>query len=363
MSEHAYLPPSGADEWTACARWPYMQHRFPDLGEQSAADEGTLAHAVLAAAILGEPEPPGATDEMREGAAIVLEHLVTLPVTEWVVEKRITGRAIHDSQNWGTPDLIGWQGMTLYVGDYKFGYGYVDHVRNLQLLNYALLEIERAQREDGLAGLPEVVVTVYQPRCYRAAPVRTWTCPPSTLNVVLAELRAAAQDATRMDAPATTGPQCDHCNGRHACDALAKVADRALDLSMAIMPVDADVNAIGRELAVLREAQRRLDARISGYEEQVTDRLKRGGRVEGWALESGVGREKWLLPADAIITMYGPKFAKPSVITPAQARKAKLADADVLAGMTGREPTQAKLVPAARIEAKAAEVFTPAVKG
>ena len=34
-------------------------------------------------------------------------------------------------------------------------------------------------------------------------------------------------------------------------------------------------------------------------------------------------------------------------------------DAEVLAGMTGRDATQAKLVPAARIDAKAAEVFKP----
>lgn len=359
MTKHAYLPPSGAKAWTACARWPYMQHRFPELGDQTAADEGTLAHEVLAAAIAGAPEPPGATDEMREGAAIVTEHLATLPVTEWAVEKRLTGRTVHDSQNWGTPDLLGWHGMTLYVGDYKFGHGYVDHVRNLQVLNYAWLEIERAQREDGLSGAPEVVVTIYQPRCFRAAPVRTWVCDATTLVEVGAELRAAARAATVMNPPATTGPQCDHCNGRHACDALATVADRALDLSMAVMPVDANVDAIGRELAVLHEAQRRLEARISGYEEQVTDRLKRGGRVQGWALESGVGREKWLLPAEAIIGLYGPGFAKPAVVTPAQARKAKLAEAEVIAAMTGREPSPAKLVPAAKVEAKAAEVFKP----
>lgn len=362
MSAHAYLPPSGAENWVACAMWPEMQRRFPDLGDDEASVEGTLAHAVLQARIEGQPEPPGATDEMRDAADLVTGHLATLPVAEWVVERRLTGAAIHDSQNWGTPDLIGWHSMTLYVGDFKFGHGYVEHLRNLQCLNYAILEIDRAVREDGvdLSAL-RVVITIYQPRCYTAPAIRQWSCSGVEALDVRQDLRAAAIAATRLDRKATTGPQCKHCNGRHACDALRDVL---VDVSRQVTPVEASVQAIGRELRFLQDMRERLDARISGYEEHVQHALKGGKRVPGWALEPTVGRESWVLPDADVVALYGQPFAKPvAAITPTQAVQRKLAPPEVVKAISERKPGPTKLVRAEKVEAKAAGVFTPSTKG
>ncbi len=365
MSAHAYLPPSGAENWVACAMWPEMNRRFPDLGDDEASVEGTLAHAVLQARIEGQPEPPGATEEMREAAELVTAHLATLPVHEWVVERRLTGTAIHDSQNWGTPDLIGWHGMTLYVGDFKFGHGYVEHTRNLQCLNYAILEIDRAVREDGvdLSAL-QVVVTVYQPRCYTAPAIRSWMCSGVAALEVRADLRAAAIAATRLDRKATTGPQCTHCNGRHACDALRDVAHLAVDVSRAVVPMEASPDAIGRELRLLQDIQARLSARISGYEEHVQHALKSGNPVQGWALDRAAGRERWKLAEADVVALYGPQFAKPvAAITPTQAIQRKLAPPEVVKAISERVPGSVKLVRAEAAAAKAAEVFTPSPKG
>lgn len=361
MSEHAYLPPSGAENWVACAMWPEMNRRFPDLGDDEASIDGTLAHAVLQARIEGQPEPEGATDEMRDAAQMVVDHLATLPVHEWVVERRLTGRAIHDSQNWGTPDLVGWHGMTLYIGDFKFGHGYVEHTRNLQCLNYAILEIDRAVREDGvdLSAL-KVVVTIYQPRCYTAASIRQWSCSGVDALAVRDDLRAAAIRATRLDRTATTGPQCKHCNGRHACDALRDAVHPAIEVSRQGTPVEASLDGLGAELKVLLGVAERLEARISGYEEQIKHALKGGQRVAGWALEPVVGREAWTLPAADVIALYGPQFAKPpEAITPTQAIQRKLAPAEVVRAISGRSSAGVKLVPAERVESKAAEVFKP----
>ena len=361
MSAHAYLPPSGADEWVACAMWPEMNRRFPDLGDETASIEGTLAHATLQARIEGQPEPPGATDEMREAAQLVVDHLSTLPVPTWTVERRLTGTAIHDSQNWGTPDLIGWHGMTLYVGDFKFGHGYVEHVRNLQCLNYAILEIDRAVREDGIdLSALRVVITIYQPRCFTAAPIRQWSCSGVEVLEVRADLRAAAIAATRLDRKATTGPQCKHCNGRHACDALRDVAHLGIEVSRQVMPMDVGLDAIGRELRVLQDVQERLAARISGYEEHVQHALKSGKTVPGWALQPSAGRERWVLPSADVIALYGQQFAKPpEAITPTQAIQRKLAPPEVIKAISERPAGAVKLVRAEAAAAKAAEVFKP----
>ena len=64
MSDHAFLPPSGADCWVACHKWPWMQREFPDLGDKTAADEGTLAAQALNCLATGQPMPAGVTDEM-----------------------------------------------------------------------------------------------------------------------------------------------------------------------------------------------------------------------------------------------------------------------------------------------------------
>ena len=78
---HAFLPPSGADNWAACAAWPTMQQTHPDLGDPTASEEGTRAHELLARAIMGGVNPYlDAPEEMADAVMVAADYARSLPV-------------------------------------------------------------------------------------------------------------------------------------------------------------------------------------------------------------------------------------------------------------------------------------------
>ena len=222
---HAFLPPSGADNWAACAAWPTMQQTHPDLGDPTASEEGTRAHELLALEMRGLGYL-GADEEMSDAVMLAADYARSLPVVEWNVERHLSGEAIAPAgKNHGTPDLLGWHGLNLYVLDFKYGHRHVPHIGNLQLVNYAALALDNAVNIDGLVEQSVTVhLTIIQPRAYGHDPVRTWKIPAGELRAYNNFLRNAAERALRPGAPASTGPQCTYCNGRHACVALRQVA-------------------------------------------------------------------------------------------------------------------------------------------
>lgn len=349
MSDHAYLPPSGASEWVACASWPQMTLDHPDLGDKRASEQGTKVHAALAEILSGQPVSVELDDEEAECLDTAVEYVRSIEINgDWHIEEQVRSKVIHASQNWGTPDLYAWHGMHLHIADYKHGFGYVDHVRNLQLINYALMILANIEVD----GLVEQSITVslhiIQPRAYGHAPCRAWTVPATDLRAFANILRAAAVAATRLDRTATTGPQCTYCNGRTKCKAFRTVAGRAMDLSETSVEVDLDAGGAGVMLGMVRQARERLAAMETGLEEQVKHHLGAGRQVAGWAIERGAGRQKWSIPIEQVLAFgqgMGVNLAKPGVLTPTQARKAGLPD-EVLGMFTETPSGAAKLVPA-----------------
>lgn len=350
---HAFLPPSGADNWAACAAWPTMQQTHPDLGDPTASEEGTQAHALLAEVMSGAGvNYLSVGEEMADAVMVAADYARSLPVAEWHVERHLSGEVIAPAgKNHGTPDLLGWHGLNLYVLDFKYGHRHVPHIGNLQLVNYAALALDDAVKIDGLVEQSVTVhLTIIQPRAYGHDPVRTWKIPAGELRAYANVLRNAAERALQPNAPASTGPQCAYCNGRHACVALRRVAGAAIDLSnggsssIALTPA-----AIGAELAVVDSAIARLDAVRSGLQEQARHAMNSGGQIPGWQLQSKSGREAWRLPADQVLALGVPAGpAKP--VTPTQARKAGVPPEIV--SMLASRPTSAPELVRADPEAK-----------
>jgi len=323
MTEHAFLPPSGADCWVACHKWPWMQREFPDLGDKTAADEGTLAALALSHLANGQPLPAGVTDEMAGHVADTLAYALGLGVGEWNSEQRLMGKSIHDSQNWGTPDLYGWDTFNLHVIDLKYGHGFINHIGNWQCINYVSLILDQLNMSYELEQKITVHIHIAQPRCFVAEPFRCWTIPLIDLRAYFNTLRNAAGMVMRMDAKASTGPQCDHCTGRHACATLQTVAGRVIDMSYDLAPVPMQGPAIAAAYAVGTAAIKRLEAFVSGIEAQAMHAIKNGAQLPGLAIEYGQGREQWTLDADTLTQMADAMqlpITAPKPVTPAQAR-------------------------------------------
>lgn len=341
---HAYLPPSSAACWVACAFWPTMNARYPELEPSEESKEGTAAHWAAGELInespiaVGQVTPDGwiLDEEMVEAAELYAEEVlhylieaesvpdgVSSPVFQ--VEQRVQIPAV-DPHNWGTPDAWLFDGATLRIWDFKFGHGFVDAFENWQMIDYACGILDYL----GVDGLQDqnikVVMTVVQPRNYHPdGPIRRWSLRASELRPYFNRLHNAAGAALRPDPTATPGtPQCDHCPGVTSCranrEAAYKIADRMRGHIDQLEP-----DAVGVELRYLERAKKLLDSRIEGLRTEAEAHLRNGGRVSHYRLEPTYGRLAWTQPVDAVVALgdaLGVNLRKPlDVITPTQAKK------------------------------------------
>lgn len=358
---HAFLPPSGAAAWVACANWPTMNARYPDAGGDESA-EGTAAHWAFGEILFGRviaegqiaPNGVTLTEEMIEGAELYVDTIdaalaaAGLDRSALMVERRVYMPQIH-AQNDGTPDTWFYDRNRgrVELFDFKFGHRYVEVFENWQLINYSAGILH----ELGIDGVADqhlrMRLTIVQPRSYVAAgPVRSWEFVACDLRPYFNKLAYAARVAFSPDRQATPNDECRYCPGRHACTALQATAYEAADLAGASTPLELEPAALGLELRMLQRAQRRLEARISGLEATVEDRLKRGDRVPFFALEPTTGREKWARPLDEVLALgqlFGANLAKPAALTPKQAVKAGL-PAAVVAAYVAAPTTGVQLV-------------------
>lgn len=360
-SEHALLSPSNAHVWSICTANPTLVRQAAPLPQDdSASREGTAAHWVLARAAAGHavgageitPEGHVTTEEMVQGAELAVRHMqrvgdraTTRP--GWHIEEAARGPAINP-ECWGTPDAWFWDvnARHLHVSDYKFGFGYVEVFRNLQLSIYAALILhglgDLALRDD-----TRVSLTVVQPRSFhKDGTVRSWHTTVAELRAIWHQLEMAAEEATSATPTARPGAHCEFCPARAECTANQAAGYRAADLARAPELVTLPPQALGRELAVLEEAQALLEARVSGLRARAEAALDAGAQVPGWGFERSAGREQWADPQQAILTArtLGLDINKPgAALTPRQARE-KGMPAVLVQSMSARGAGTRKLV-------------------
>lgn len=375
MSDHAFLPPSGAHSWSKCAAWPSMNERFPQT-EGKEATEGTAAHWVAWQLMPGMEAPPAGaaapngvtvTDEMLEGGDLlcdtirerVLDHLMEPHIEERV---NISGLL---AGTFGTPDCwaVSIEHDRIEIVDYKFGHRFVDEFWNPQGLCYLLGILDILCKKwnipwSELVDRLTVSFTIVQPRCfYRGKPVRTHTFAAKDARQRFIDLQRAATLTIVHEPVATTNPHCGDCAGRHACSALQLAAYDAAAIATNAPALELSPEAAALELRMLQRAQDLLDARVDGLKEVTLANLRSGKAVPWFRAEQGYGRIAWKVPDDQVIAlgqMYGKDLGKPGVITPNQAKKAGIPD--FLIGAYAETPqTGIKLIP--EDSADAARVF------
>jgi hypothetical protein len=372
MTQHSFLPPSGAAAWSKCAMWPTMNARYPQ-DDTAESLEGTAAHWVLSE-ILGEVTPiegtlaPNGimvTGEMLDGAELakdtVRQRIPWKPGVTYNVEKTVTIHTIH-KDCFGTPDVWSYTvgNSHLEIVDYKFGHGFVDEYFNPQGLLYMLGIVEHLTHVTKQCIEPmnvTVSFTIVQPRCfYRGKPVRTHNYVVKEAGEHVKQLAAAAKLAYAPKPVATTNPECDYCPGRHACDALQRAAYSDAETSSDRQPHDLTPRAAGLELRMLERALSRLEARVEGLRELTLANIRAGKSVPQYRVEPGKGRPQWNIPTEQIITigqLLGKDLSKPGVITPTQAKK--IIDESVISHYSSITPGPLKLIPESN--ADAARVF------
>lgn len=357
MSEHAPCPPSSAHIWVHCPMWVTMNRLYPEKEQGEPAREGEAAHWVVAEALgnrvtaEGQYAPNGwvIDEDMIDGADLVLSAIEMHFRSLVQSEQRLTmAQRIHP-MNWGTPDIwwVDFPNRIIYLLDYKYGHGYVEVFENWQLADYLAGIADRLQ----LNGLQEQEWTVHagivQPRVFhREGHVRWHRSPLTDYRAMWNRLRYAAELAMGDEPPAQPGEHCEHCPGRHSCQALhRRVANMSVHFDYAA-PLELDDNAVGYELRWLRQLSEMVQARITGLEADVEARLRAQHAIPFFRLDKKPGREVWTISSEAAIalaSLFGADIAKPpECLTPNQTRKLGVPD-EMVSANAKRQTTTLKL--------------------
>lgn len=322
-----------------------MQQLFPDPEDSDEAREGTAAHwyvsellngrDVVAGAIApnGVPISAEMVDCAQDFLIDIRDTLAAWSGAQMYVEQRFYMRSVHPD-NWGTPDvvIVDVQNRRLHVWDYKYGHRFVDAQGNLQLIDYAIGVFDMlgmdpdAPFNDARSWHDwRISISIGQPRNYsQLGPIREWYLSGAALRDYLPQFRQAAAEAVYPDAPLRTNEHCRDCSARHACPALERAAALAMDVSLRSQPVQLSPHAVGLELRQIEDAERRLDARKTGLQEQALGMIRSGTIVPFYTTEYASGREKFTCTAEEAFMLgdlLGADFRKkPEPITPNQAR-------------------------------------------
>lgn len=339
---HSPLAPSSAHRWQPCPGSVPLEAAYPELEESPEAAEGTAAHHAGAEELLGRsvrvgdlaPNGVVLTDEMLDGASLWVNDALAvcfeqgLPLEHLQVEQRVEMPRIHE-QCYGTPDtwLYAEQAGTVYLWDFKYGHGTVEHVGNWQMICYMcgildLLGIDG--RNDQLLWCDMRIV---QPRAHhRDGKVRSWRVRASDLRGYFNKLNAAAHEAMSAHPHTMSGPHCLHCKAAAHCGTLKRATWSAADYLGAAVAEELDADSAGYEMQLLEHIQELVKARIRARGADLEARLKRGERVADWTLEDTYGRTTWREgEAETVLLMgdmLGLDLRKPAApITPLQAKQ------------------------------------------
>lgn len=358
---HAPVPPSSLPYLEFCSGKLLMERQTPEPEDSPAAIEGRAAHwcnemlwntdAMTFGAMFETPFGVRISEEMREGADLWQRTLLSLaPRERWHLEERIDCPEI-SPDCWGTPDARAYVDGTIYIVDYKFGHLFVDAWENWQLIAYASGVMSKLRNDPQFATHLRVVLVIVQPRCYgHGEPVRKWEVPAPKLAPLIDKIRDRVLESVSVVLSRNTvNAGCRHCHARHNCIALQTTAEAAMDIVSMPTVLELPPQAVGVELRMLEDAQKAMEARISGLQEHAEALIRAGKPVPGYHMGNGRGSEVWKVPPEVLKgteVAFGVKLFKEKPLTPNQARdvlKAAAIDPAVISAYSEKQSGALKL--------------------
>jgi len=389
---HAIIAPSSLALTVACQAWVGLARGLPPEPDTPETLEGTAADWVAKQYAAGNEVPYGSPIptpgdfkvdyDMIHGAKLWADVLGYGAISG----TPIACERIHPTDCWGEPD--GWQyfpiEQLIRLPEYKYGFGVVDVFECWQLIGYAAGILETLQLDDTQTYVEFVVV---QPRAYhKDGPVRRWKVLASNIRTLIntahtAAMRAWPPGSAEAEAgiipsesipepQATAGTHCTtlHCPARGVCATYQQAASKVVEFIGHKELVALEPAAVGVELAILQDAAKLIEGRITALEAQAEAHLRAGKRVTNFSMEPVSGHLAWLptvteaeLVALGQLTGKSPYKPEPAlnaknsrIVTPTQALKAKIIDPAVIAEYAARPPGGMKLARTSTTEVRKA---------
>lgn len=202
-----------------------------------------------------------------------------------MLEKRVTMTSLGRNDVFGTSDCIIVIGNTLYVIDYKHGYGLVDVANNTQLIAYAIATLDTLNL---WSTITTVVTTIVQPRASHIdGPIRSHSYSVSDLRNVWHPIYVkAVADGEDPTVKPVAGDHCKYCPARANCRARM---ERTLQFAYTDTHLD-DLSLA--ELEVFYRESESIKTWLEAVAGRMLDEARHGKQFEGYKLVNGITRAK-----------------------------------------------------------------------
>lgn len=325
-------------------------------------DEGNAVHwlaaqwhsddNLLLKDIVGQQSPEGVfiTREMVE----YLEEYFTA-----IAEAQVEVETSHAGNGWtvrGRADAIKYDpaGGHLTICELKYGWRIVEPEMNWTLISHVAGFI--ANNPD--KPVHTIDMTIFQPRPHHpAGSVRSWRIGVGDFVELYNKMAATLQSPDDM---LHTGEiQCHYCPALATCPAARKAEFNAIDTSNKAFTDEIDNKTLSFRLDQIKRASAILKDQEKAYGELALYRVKQGGIVPNYGIESELTNRNWKenLTPEFVEALTGKELSKKQLITPAQAEKAGVSK-EVVAALTERRNKGVKLV-RMDADAKARKAFKP----
>lgn len=295
--EHAPIAISSLYRTVPCPGWIKMASTVEPLPPSEEELEGQAAHEVILKMQQGEVVNEGdettvgvrVTEEMIDGGMLWIRSIMPLGVAEQPV--RVS--RIHPVHCWGTPDYYsyGQTTKTIYLPDYKFGHRFVEVFNNWQIVGYVAGVLEKLGLDDQETT---VIGSIIQPRGYHPeGPVRMWKFTASDIRAHINIAMQAAQEALGPNPKTQAGNHCRDCPARHQCPTLQAAGADGITFTGSSEPSKLTGATLALELFLLKRAEKLMEARITGLEEQAKALLSKGLPLPGIYMQRTAGRLAW----------------------------------------------------------------------
>jgi hypothetical protein len=186
-----------------CQEVPYKMPR-----DTSAAELGSKVHAAVEKKFSGKDAED--VEVIESAADDFVEYVKSFDFDTVYSEKTLYIKEQPDC--WGTADIVGVKGDTLYIIDLKYGMYPVSALWNPQLMIYACAALDTL---DGLEHVKAVTMIIYQPRLKN---IDEFTLSRKSLeNWKTTKLLPSAQIALGNYGEYALGTHCRYCPAKSAC--------------------------------------------------------------------------------------------------------------------------------------------------
>ena len=301
--KHARLSPSASSRWIACPPSIDAAARLPRGESSSAAAEGTLAHAVLEAALMlgldpleisryeGQDVPEQMQHAVGHAVNYVHRWKAEHPKGEVFLEHELNPGALLEREDmYGTSDIVlvddsSPKTLSLEIVDYKHGRFAVNANDNTQLMLYAAGALHAFFTEPKKVPVKLVII---QPRV-EDFPAEWDTDGRHILSWITTTARQAAEASDDPNAPRKAGEHCKWCRASGHCRELTMQVFRVAALEFNTEePISQDTPATNEldieEIAYALTYRGMIEAFLSGLLVAAQDLMLDGHDLPGHKL-------------------------------------------------------------------------------